>query len=115
MAPVAIKPGTRIYVAGPITKGNQFVNVRNGMEVWAQLLRLGFAPFCPHLSALFEIAGLVELDLDQWLEYDFAWIDVCDALLRMPGESTGADREVEYARKRGIPVFYSLEEIISIV
>ena len=38
---------------------------------------------------------------------DLAWIERCDALLRMPGESSGADREVEHARAHSVPVFHS--------
>lgn len=35
----------------------------------------------------------------------------CDAVLRLPGESRGADQDVAIARKRGIPVYTSLDEI----
>lgn len=35
----------------------------------------------------------------------------CDAVLRLPGESRGADHDVEIAHQRGIPVYYSLDEI----
>jgi hypothetical protein len=35
----------------------------------------------------------------------------CDAVLRLPGESRGADQDVAIARRRGIPVYSSLEEI----
>lgn len=35
----------------------------------------------------------------------------CDAVLRLPGESQGADQDVAIARERGIPVYTSLEEI----
>ena len=35
----------------------------------------------------------------------------CDAVLRLPGESTGADQDVAIARERGLPVFYELDEI----
>jgi hypothetical protein len=35
----------------------------------------------------------------------------CDAVLRLPGESTGADQDVTIARERGIPVYTALEEI----
>ncbi|MEW1833560.1 DUF4406 domain-containing protein [Microbacterium sp. NPDC079995] len=35
----------------------------------------------------------------------------CDAVLRLPGESRGADQDVAIARQRGIPVYSSLEEI----
>jgi hypothetical protein len=34
----------------------------------------------------------------------------CDALLRLPGESPGADREVKRARELWIPVYGLLED-----
>jgi hypothetical protein len=38
----------------------------------------------------------------------------CDAVLRLPGESKGADTDVCIARKNNINVFYSLDEILSL-
>ncbi|MCL2418365.1 MAG: hypothetical protein FWD04_03670 [Conexibacteraceae bacterium] len=38
----------------------------------------------------------------------------CDAVLRLPGESRGADQDVTIARERGIPVYNSLEEVLKI-
>lgn len=35
----------------------------------------------------------------------------CDAVLRLPGQSRGADQDVEIARGRGIPVYHSLDEV----
>ncbi len=35
----------------------------------------------------------------------------CDAVLRLPGASQGADNDVKIARNRGIPVYFSLDEI----
>jgi hypothetical protein len=35
----------------------------------------------------------------------------CDAVLRLPGESKGADQDVAIARKRGIPVYTSLADV----
>ncbi|MDL9981277.1 DUF4406 domain-containing protein [Microbacterium candidum] len=35
----------------------------------------------------------------------------CDAVLRLPGASRGADQDVAIAQLRGIPVYRSLEEI----
>ena len=35
----------------------------------------------------------------------------CDAVLRLPGESRGADQDVAIAQKRGIPVYYTVDEI----
>jgi hypothetical protein len=35
----------------------------------------------------------------------------CDAVLRLPGASTGADNDVRIARERGIPVYAGVDEI----
>jgi hypothetical protein len=35
----------------------------------------------------------------------------CDAVLRLPGESAGADQDVAIAQQRGIPVYRSVAEI----
>jgi hypothetical protein len=35
----------------------------------------------------------------------------CDGVLRLPGQSAGADNDVRIARERGIPVWYDLSEI----
>jgi hypothetical protein len=35
----------------------------------------------------------------------------CDAVLRLPGASKGADEDVRLARERGLPVYHSLDEI----
>jgi hypothetical protein len=37
----------------------------------------------------------------------------CDAVLRLPGESKGADQDVAIARDRGLPVYYSIEEFVA--
>lgn len=35
----------------------------------------------------------------------------CDGVLRLPGDSAGADADVRLARERGIPVWFALSEI----
>lgn len=35
----------------------------------------------------------------------------CDAVLRLPGESRGADQDVAIARERGLPVYTSLAQV----
>jgi hypothetical protein len=32
-------------------------------------------------------------------------------VLRLPGESTGADQDVAIARQRGLPVYYRIEDV----
>lgn len=99
----------RIYVAGPITKGDQFANVRAAMDAGRELMALGHAPFIPHVTCFFHLVH--PHDYETWMAYDAAWIDVCDGLLRIPGESPGADREVAYATACGLPVWHAIEEI----
>jgi hypothetical protein len=36
---------------------------------------------------------------------------LCDAVLRLPGASKGADNDVRIARERGIPVYSRLEDV----
>ena len=96
----------RVYVAGPITKGGVNKNVRNGIEWGAQMLRDGLAPYIPHLNT-FMFGNSASGQLNGLLEWDIEWVAVSDAVFRLPGESKGADIEVEKAREAGIPVFYN--------
>ena len=38
-------------------------------------------------------------------------IERCDAILRLTGDSTGADNDVRLAREKGIPVYFDIDEI----
>jgi hypothetical protein len=38
-------------------------------------------------------------------------LEHCDAVLRLPGESRGADQDVAIARRRGLPVYQRVEDI----
>ena len=42
---------------------------------------------------------------------ELPWVAVADALLRLPGESVGADIEVGEARRLGIPVFAAIADL----
>lgn len=53
-----------------------------------------------------------ELTFEDWMRIDFELIRRCDGLLRLPGESVGADAEVEHAGKLGLPVFDSVAAVI---
>lgn len=94
-----------IYVAGPITKGDHPVNIRNGVDAMAKLLRMGFVPFVPMLDFLVRLVH-PDLGYEDFLDYDFQVIARCDAVFRIPGDSAGADREEKFARENNIPVFY---------
>lgn len=94
-----------IYVAGPISVGDQFHNVARAFDTAQQLLEQGWAPFVPHTTCFWHMIHR-DNHYEDWLAFDFEWIKRCDALFRMPGESTGADREVLWARELGKPIIY---------
>lgn len=100
----------RIYIASPYTKGDVAVNVKAQIDAFAELMDAGFAPHAPLYSHFQHMVH--PRPYDKWLELDFEWIPWCDCLVRLPGESSGADKEVEFATKLGMPVFYSIEEAI---
>lgn len=99
----------RIYVAGPLTRGDQRKNVRAAILAAEQLIKAGFIPFIPHLSHFWGL--IAPHPYGFWIEYDLEWLSTCDAVLRLPGDSPGADVEVVSARSLSIPVFYSVESL----
>jgi hypothetical protein len=99
----------RVYVAGPYSKGGGAHNVRLALEAGETLLRRGYAPYVPHLNHLWHL--VFPHGYETWLWLDMEYLETCDALLRLPGESPGADREVERAKSLGIPVYYDLAKL----
>lgn len=99
-----------VYVAGPISKGPYWINVRNGLDAGKKLNDLGMIPFIPMMDFLYVLL-YPETTWEQALQYDEQIILRCDALLRLPGESLGADREIKFANENGIPVFYDIESL----
>lgn len=99
----------KIYVAGPYTNGDVAQNVKRAMDATNDLIDLGFAPYCPHLTHFLHLNHWQPYE--KWLELDAQYVRVCDAVLRLPGESNGADHEVQLAKDLNIPVFYDLESL----
>lgn len=93
----------RVYVAGVIS-ADPVGGVRDAIDAFFQLWDAGYAPFVPHLDILLQLQR--PLAWEEWLEFDFRWIEVCDAVYRIPDQlpSPGADRECAYAEHLGIPV-----------
>ncbi len=98
-----------IYIAAPYTKGDVVLNVRRAWEVAEKLIEKGYVPFVPHLTHLAHLMS--PHDYQYWLDYDNHWIKKCDILLRLSGESKGADDEVELAKLWGIPVCYDIDNL----
>lgn len=100
-----------VYISGPITKGDRNNNVHQAYKAHAWLMLAGYAPINPMASCQYPFAWAPEYTHDLWLECDLPIIERCDAVLRLPGESSGADRETEHATTLGIPVFTSRETL----
>jgi hypothetical protein len=101
-----------VYIAGPLTNGPSFVNIHLAVKVADRLRRAGLIPFCPHLMSLWETVA-PGATYEDWMTQCLAWLGRCDAVLRMPGESAGSDREVAHAAILGIPVFYDEESVVN--
>ena len=99
-----------VYVAGPYTKPSPSHNVHRAVEAANELLCAGLVPFVPHVAIVWDLIS--PKPYEQWLEYDFHWLEKCHCVLRLPGESAGSDREEDHARSKGIPVFYSVTDVL---
>lgn len=100
----------RVYVAGPYTHGDVAVNVKTALDAAIALLDAGFAPYVPHLTHFLHM--MHPRPYKDWIALDLEWLPVCDALIRLHGESPGADREVAEAQRLGIPVYQSVAALI---
>jgi len=100
----------KVYIAAPYTKGDIAQNVRRAIEVGDFLADLGYAVFIPHLTHFWHL--LFPHEWEFWLEHDNEWMQCCDCVLRLNGDSIGADIEVNKATELGIPVFNSIEELL---
>jgi uncharacterized protein DUF4406 len=101
----------KIYVAGPYSKGDTVLNVREAILAGDRLWALGYAPLIPHLTHFWHL--LCPHDYETWLAYDNELLPCCDAVLRLPGGSSGTDKEVALARSLGLPVYESVGVLLS--
>lgn len=100
-----------LYVAAPYTNPDPVENTHAAIKACDELRASGVVtPFCPHLSLLWHVVSPQPYDV--WLDYDLGVLRHCHALLRLPGESSGADGEVAEARRLGMPVFYAMEHAL---
>lgn len=96
-----------VYVAGPYS-GDEEANTDRALAAGEEILAAGYYPYVPHLSHFWH--QRYPHTYEQWMEIDMAWLARCDALVRLPGESPGAEREVAFARSAAIPVFFGMDQ-----
>jgi hypothetical protein len=102
---------TKVYIASPYSCGGTAVNVRRQIESAHELYQQGFTCHVPLLSHFEHM--LFPKPYEFWLKNDLEWINVCDCMLRLPGDSIGADIEVSEFSKSGKPIFNSVEEVVN--
>jgi hypothetical protein len=112
-----------ILIAGPYRSGTNDdpVLLRRNLDrleaaAWP-IFRAGHLPMIGEWVALPVLASAGVTDVAHPLAADVMYptaerlLDRCDAVLRLPGDSRGADQDVAIARRRGIPVYTSLAEV----
>jgi hypothetical protein len=112
-----------ILIAGPYRSGTgddpdlMAANLRRLEQAAWPIFRAGHVPMIGEWVALpiLHSAGVAgPLDpLAEQVMYPTAQrlLAHCDAVLRLPGNSTGADQDVAIAHQRGLPVYHRIEDI----
>ncbi len=81
------------------------------------IFRKGHVPMIGEWVALplMKAAGYQTIGDEIWdeIQYPVAHrlLEKCDAVLRIPGKSNGADQDVRIAKEKGIPVYYDINDI----
>jgi hypothetical protein len=112
-----------ILIAGPYASGTDGdpVLMRRNLDrleraAWP-LFRAGHIPMIgewvalPVLSSAGATGPSDPLAADVMYPVAHRLLQHCDGVLRLPGESRGADQDVAIARERGIPVYTALEDV----
>jgi len=105
-----------IYVAGPYsapTVEGCLENANKAIDAGIALASRGYTPFIPHLNHAWNQRANEQgtyYSHSWWMDWCLVWLAKCDGLLFL-GHSKGADIELEFATRAGMPVYYSIDEI----
>lgn len=101
----------RVYVAGPVGANDPGRIHRVRAAIWAgeQVSSLGMSPFVPHFFHFWDERHPHEYEF--WMQHCFVWLEQCESLFLIPGDSPGAAREVAWMVGQGRPVFTDLDEL----
>lgn len=99
----------RIYVAGAYSGPDVISvlgNMRRGLQLSAEAMRLGFAVYSPWCDCLLHFQN--EIPIDTCYRVSLPWLEVSDAVLLVEQgaeQSHGTQAELARAKELGIPVF----------
>lgn len=98
-----------VYVAAPYRICESGYSLRLAALISDDLWQNGFVTYVPQSLILDMIAPR---PYEQWRQVDHEFLARCEAMICLPGECEEKTASIAYAIKNGIPIFYSLEEII---
>ncbi|MGX1929254.1 DUF4406 domain-containing protein [Flagellimonas sp. 2504JD4-2] len=112
-----------ILIAGPYRSGtnNDPELMRQNLErleaMALPLFRMGHMPIIGEWLALplLKLAGAKQPGDEVWQEIQYPaahrMLLKCDAVLRIQGESKGADNDVRIAKENGLKIYHNLEDV----
>ena len=100
------------YLAGAATAAERRANHVRMNEVALRVFEKGHVPIIGVNVALpiIEVAGAERFE-ELMMPLSLAAAERCDACLRIGGPSTGADQEMQSFHRRGLPVYFSIDEV----
>ena len=98
-----------VFISAPFSS-NPGHNLNLVVKVADELRKAGLVPFVPHLYMLYD--SISPDTYEAWMDMCLAELELRDVVLRLPGHSPGADREVALAEELGMPVYYSLDDLL---
>ena len=103
----------RVFISSPYTLGDTCENVRRQHDAMAALMLMGHYPFAPLLSHYQQM--IHPISWEEWIKWDLGWLEQCQVVLRLPGQSKGADLECLRAEELFIPVLKTRAQVIEIL
>ena len=100
----------RVFISSPYTLGDTAENVRAQHDAFNALISLGHIPFAPLLSHYQQMVH--PISWQEWIDWDLVWVAQCQLILRLHGESKGADIECARADELGIPVMRTRDQLV---
>jgi len=106
----------KIYVASPYSgrsEKERYQNTTRAIDIGLALWKKGHYPYIPHLTHFVDSRAKekdIVMKWEDYIEWDSVWLEACDAILFLD-HSKGTEIELEWAKKMGKTIFFSIESI----
>jgi hypothetical protein len=100
---MTVTPRPLLYLAGPYTHPDPVENTHRACRVATAIYEhTNWVPFLPHTTMLWHL--VTPRPVKFWYGLDVHHLAACQAIMRLPGESTGADAEMSRAAEFDLAV-----------